>query len=91
MINKWFPQGATTYTADVNLSAGPHQVKLEYFEKDGCAVALLSWTLVAGLSCLPDVPLIGAMPGAGGGENIAITAISGLPKGCGQKNSDHQQ
>jgi len=91
-INKWFSQGATTYTADVPLSsAGAHEVKLEYFESGGSAVALLSWTLVAGLSCLPDVPLIGATPGAGGGENIATTAISGLPKGCGQKNSDHQQ
>jgi len=91
-IDKWFLQGPTTYTADVTLSsAGPHEVKLEYFENNGGAVALLSWTLVAGLSCLPDVPLIGAVPGAGGGENIATTAIPGAPGRCGQKNSDHQQ
>src|SRR5262249_7091865 len=87
-IDKWL--GATSYTVDVKLSTGPHQVKLEYFEGAGPAVALLSWTLVSGLSCLPDVPLIGAMPGAGGWENIAKTAISGLPKGCGQKNSGYQ-
>jgi hypothetical protein len=89
-IDKWFPQAPTTYTADVKLSAGPHVVKLEYFENGGGAVALLSWTLVTGLSCLPDAPLIGAAPGAGDGENIATTAIPGAPGQCGQKTSDHQ-
>jgi PA14 domain len=91
-IDKWFLQGPTTYTADVALSsAGPHEVKLEYFENGGGAVALLSWTLVTSLSCLPDVPLIGAAPRASGEESIATTAIPGPPKRCGQKNSDHQQ
>src|SRR5262245_2868196 len=71
VINKWFTQGATTYTANVTLrTTGPHQVKLEYFEADGSAVALLSWTLLANLSCLPDVPIIGSAPRPGGGESI---------------------
>jgi hypothetical protein len=87
-IDKWFSQGATTYTADVTLSgAASHQVKLEYFEGGGPGVALLSWTLVSGLSCLPDV-LIGNAPRIGGGENIATTAISRQNKACGQKKSD---
>jgi hypothetical protein len=87
-IDKWFSQGATTYTADVALPAGNHDVKLEYFESGGPGVALLSWTLVTHLSCLPDVPLIGAAPRTGGGENIATTAISHATKPCGQKKSD---
>jgi len=87
-IDKWFLQGATTYTADVTLTSGPHQVKLEYFEGGGPGVALLSWTLVTGLSCLPDVPIIGSAPRTGGGESIATTPVSEAPKRCGQKKSD---
>jgi subtilisin len=45
-IDKWFLQGATTYTADVTLSADNHEVKLEYFEGGGPGVALLSWGLL---------------------------------------------
>jgi hypothetical protein len=87
-IDKWFLQGATTYTADVKLSAGSHAVKLEYFENDGASVALLSWKLVTSLSCLPDVPLIGAAPRTAAGEIVATTAIPVAPKRCGQKSSD---
>jgi len=90
-IDKWFSQGATTYTADVALSAGAHEVKLEYFEGGGPGVAFLSWWTVvngAAVDCLPDVPLIGAAPRTGGGESIATTPVSGTPKRCGQKSSD---
>jgi hypothetical protein len=87
-IDAWVSQAATTYTADVTLNKGPHLVKLEYFENDGSAVALLSWTLVTGLSCLPDVPLIGAAPRTGGGESIATTKLSGGGQPCGQKKSE---
>jgi hypothetical protein len=59
-VNKWFSQGVTAYATDLTLFAGNHKVKLEYFESGGSAVALLSWTLVSGFSCLPDAPLIGA-------------------------------
>ncbi len=89
VINKWFIQAATTYTANVTLSsAGPRQVTLEYFESSGSAVAILSWTLVTAFNCLPDVPLIGNAPRIGGGESIATTPVSGATKPCGQKKSD---
>jgi NedA-like, galactose-binding domain/PA14 domain len=42
-VDKWFVQGATTYTANISLSAGPHEVKLEYFEFNGLGVAFLAW------------------------------------------------
>ena len=89
-IDKWFLQGATTYTADMTLNAGPHQVKLEYFEGSGGAIALLSWADLTGVNCVPNtpLPLISSVPQAGGRENIASTAPSQAPKRCGQKNSD---
>lgn len=65
-----------------------HKVKLEYFEGGGPAMALLSWTALAGISCLPDAPLIGAAPRTGGGESVATTATSQAPKKCGLKQSD---
>jgi hypothetical protein len=43
-INGWFFQGATTYTTDVALSAGAHEVKLEYFEGGGPGTAILTWS-----------------------------------------------
>jgi hypothetical protein len=90
-IDKWFSQGATTYTADVTFSSpGSHQVKLEYFEGGGPGIALLSWADATGVNCLPNMPLplISSVPQIGGRENIASTAPSQAPKRCGQKNSD---
>jgi hypothetical protein len=89
-IDKWIPQSPTTYTADVLLPAGQHQVKLEYFESSGPGIALLSWMDLTGVNCLPNapLPLITNAPRSGGGDNIASTAPSQAPKRCGQKNSD---
>jgi hypothetical protein len=91
VIDKWFPQGATTYMADVTFSsAGPRQVKLEYFESAGPGIALLSWADLTGVNCLPDkpLPLISNVPQTGGGESVASTPPSQAPKRCGQKSSD---
>jgi hypothetical protein len=89
-IDKWFSQGATTYTADVELSEGNHEVMLEYFESGGPGLAILSWADPTGVNCLPNMPLplISSVPQTGGRENIASTAPSQAPKRCGQKNSD---
>jgi hypothetical protein len=43
IIDKWFPQAASEYVATIALSAGSHQVKMEYFEETGVAVARLWW------------------------------------------------
>ena len=42
-INQWMTQGATTYNVDVNLSAGDHEIKLEYFQGTGDAQVRLIW------------------------------------------------
>jgi len=47
IIDKWFVQGPTTYTAGIFISGG-HFVRLEYFESGGGALACLNWTLISG-------------------------------------------
>jgi hypothetical protein len=47
LIDQWFDQPATTYTADKGLAAGPHRVRVEWYENAIDAVAALSWTLVS--------------------------------------------
>jgi glucose/arabinose dehydrogenase/PKD repeat protein len=47
VVNGWFYQKPTTYTADVPLSEGQHTVVVEYFEHTGGAVARFSETKVA--------------------------------------------
>jgi hypothetical protein len=44
LIDAWWDQAATTYTADIWLSGGPVPVRMEYYENMGQAVASLSWT-----------------------------------------------
>lgn len=43
VTDKWTLQGATTYTAVVALTAGPHQIVMEYFEAGVGAVARFSF------------------------------------------------
>jgi hypothetical protein len=88
IIDAWSLQSPTTYTADHTLSAGNHEIKVEYFEAGGGAVISLSWAAAAGVSCLPDAPLIGNAPRTGGGESVATTAISQTNKKCGQRSSE---
>ena len=44
LIDKWIDQPATTDKATKTLSAGSHQVKVEYYEHQYGAVAKASWT-----------------------------------------------
>lgn len=43
IINQWSDHPAQTFTADVALSAGHHQVVVEFYENSGFAVAKLTW------------------------------------------------
>jgi hypothetical protein len=44
VIDQWNVQGATTYCASKQLSAGDHRVQMAYFENTEVAVAKLRWT-----------------------------------------------
>jgi hypothetical protein len=43
IINAWVDQPATTYQAPLTLTAGEHEVKVEYYERGYDAVAQVSW------------------------------------------------
>lgn len=43
VIDQWRDQSATTYRVTRNMTAGSHQVRMEYYERTGSAVAQLAW------------------------------------------------
>ena len=47
VLDKWIPQSRTTFTLNRQLTAGSHQIVLEYFEAAGDAVAKLSYERTA--------------------------------------------
>lgn len=44
VINAWFDQGPTTYTGTITLQPGTHEVRVEYYENLGGALAQVSWS-----------------------------------------------
>jgi glucose/arabinose dehydrogenase len=51
LIDRWLDQSATTYTATRTLTAGPHQVRVDYYEHAGDALARVSWNAPPPTSC----------------------------------------
>jgi hypothetical protein len=51
ILDAWWDQGPTTYRASRTLSAGEHEVRVEYYERTGGASARLSWQLAASTTC----------------------------------------
>lgn len=49
-INEWHDSPPATHTADVNLTRGYHNIKMEYYENAGDATAKLSFDLAPGQS-----------------------------------------
>jgi hypothetical protein len=43
VIDKWYPQSRTTHNGTLYVTAGNHQVKVEYFEQTGVATCMVSW------------------------------------------------
>jgi len=44
LIDAWRVQSATTYNGDIYLSGGPVDIRMEYYDNVGDALAELSWT-----------------------------------------------
>jgi glucose/arabinose dehydrogenase len=68
LIDKWIDQSATTYNATTTLTAGTHQVKVEYYDGQVDAVAKVSWA--GGTNSAPTVTNRTPAPGASG---VAVT------------------
>ncbi len=48
IIDNWQDQGTVVRTATVDLPRGEHEIKMEYYESSGGAVAKLAWKFVPG-------------------------------------------
>ena len=81
LIDQWRDQAATTFTASRSLSAGTHDVKVEWYEAGWAAVAKVSW--VAGAPNAPPQPQI-STPAAGTtwqvGETISFSGSATDPE-----------
>lgn len=60
LIDQWKDQGATTYRATKTMTAGTHEVKVEYYEYGGLAMAKTSWAKVDPAPATSDPVLVGA-------------------------------
>lgn len=69
IIDQWFDQPSTTYTGDIELTAGAHNVVVEYYQNDGGATASVSWQqlnidkqnstpVIDGIVSSPDMPAV---------------------------------
>ncbi len=47
IIDRWHDQAATTHQGDIALNAGPHDIRLEYYENGGFAEIALWWEPIA--------------------------------------------
>ena len=72
VIDGWKDQPATTYTATRTLTAGEHDVKVEYYERGGDAVIQVSWT-----GTVPPPPTLSTLTpssATAGGPAFTLTA-----------------
>jgi hypothetical protein len=47
VISQWRDQSLKSYTVDLDLAAGNHTVRMEYYENSGSAVAKLTWSILS--------------------------------------------
>ncbi|MBN1249801.1 MAG: hypothetical protein JXC32_19215 [Anaerolineae bacterium] len=43
VIDQWYDQASTTHVGEIALAAGRHRIVVEYYERTGSAVAILTW------------------------------------------------
>ncbi|RJR15149.1 PKD domain-containing protein [Candidatus Microgenomates bacterium] len=46
IIDEWQDQGSTTFAADATLTAGAHEIVVEYYENSGGAIAVFDYDLI---------------------------------------------
>ena len=63
LIDQWRGQSATTYTATRTLTAGRHDVRVEWYDSTGQAVARLGWAASGPVNAPPQAQI--ATPAAG--------------------------
>ncbi len=85
IIDKWFDQPATPYSAMINLSAGSHLIVIEYYENSQSALAKANWSSQS--SCNTTKPNDGSIfsiiPCSGQGGNCSISVNSWIKYGAG--------
>ncbi len=94
LINAWRDQSPTTYTAPLSLSAGTHEVKVEYYEKGGGAVAQVSWAATSGGGGSGPIASLGTviakvMTPLGGGAGLSVIRDGDKPP-AGNGSSSRQ-
>ncbi len=97
LIDSWRDQRSTTYTASRALSAGAHDIVVEYYERDGVALVHLSWsaasitatpTASATPTVAPASPTPPATPPTTGGGYTITQALPPCPSGQWQTTLD---
>ena len=86
IIDEWIDQAPTEYAVPVNLVAGqPYDLKMEYYENAGGAVAQLSWSSASiGKEAIPTASLYPPGSGSDGGAGGAGgTGTAGADGGAG--------
>jgi hypothetical protein len=68
VLDKWVDQPPTTYTVTKDLTAGNHDIKVEYYEKAGGAIAKVSYNALA-----PYTASYWNLPGTGSAPVIPST------------------
>ena len=71
IIDGWKDQPATTYTTTRALSTGPHQIKIEYYERGGDAVIQVAW---GGSTSAPTLTSLTPSSATAGGPAFTLTA-----------------
>lgn len=56
VIDKWLDEATNTYTATVDLTEGTHEIKMEYYQAFGGAVAQLTWDLSSDNTVITPTP-----------------------------------
>ncbi len=79
IINQWKTQPPTTYSADIYLNDGNHNIKMEYFEGAETATAKLAWTKPGSYTPVPTAAPTYAPSGDWYAQYFNNMSLSGSP------------